>query len=657
MSKPPVSQRAFVPNAFTVAQTSPRCTSSHKMLPVLALLSDGSCLYVSREANMRFWTWIFPALLLSQSLAHDLLLGLARQDYCIWRIVRNALSAETSVFASPFPSSPLALWLELPCQFSASELRKRGREGLRKSSRESDKCDLESRGSAVEPEGSSSLGLEVQEGRLWFKPVQSAHSGVYSCHYRSHSGRENQAQMELSVSREKCPSADESKTVAEGKEGNITCKLHHLYNYLNLSSSAVNVRWMKDCAPLHRPRARVRLVQDQLLLSEASSEDSDIYTCFIDVSVGGQIYSAAWSVEVTLKTETLYVDPHVVYPRDQVLQVELGGSVELTCVADLGYKEDAHTYMYWLLNHSYAEDQPGFNESWRFVQNKWRVQGVSTLRISEVHRGLLNVSIKCCVQTPVGEDQGRVWLTQAPPSSLPWALGYSLSLLLLMVLVYCCRVELVLLYRNLRRKCGKHYVCDEKQFDGVVSCLHSSGRSLRSSASSVCSSCPSAWRNTGDTDSTSRGETTVLEKCACVTAVHDGLSDAVKTSHRLLLLLCASRPQEELHLSEEQQPLCYEQRVGLYDALIHKELRVILIEIGGPIDYSCLPESVQYLRRKQGALQWKPRGRLGFLRTERNFWNRLHYQMPPERSQLRSRALRTSSSVTVESKSLQTCPS
>ncbi|KAJ0070718.1 hypothetical protein NL108_018157 [Boleophthalmus pectinirostris] len=116
-------------------------------------------------------------------------------------------------------------------------------------------------------------------------------------------------------------------------------------------------------------------------------------------------------------------------------------------------------------------------------------------------------------------------------------------------------------------------------------------------------------------------------------AMADALSDAVRRSRTLLLLLrsssSSSGPQGATWDSDDLQPLCYEQRVGLYDALINKELRVVLIEIGGPVDYSRLPQSVQYLRRTQGALQWRPRGTRRFLCPERSFWNRLRYNMPP----------------------------
>ncbi|XP_055086767.1 interleukin-1 receptor-like 2 isoform X2 [Periophthalmus magnuspinnatus] len=457
--------------------------------------------------------------------------------------------------------------------------------------------------------------------------------------------------MELSVSREKCPFADEHRTQHQGVTGMLPCKLQHHYKFYNLSSTRP-VRWMKDCAPLHRAGAPVRVDEwGYLWLQEASSQDTGTYTCFLDLSVEGQNYSAAWSMEVTVTDETVYVDPTVVYPQDQVLPVKLGDSVELQCRADLGYSKDDHTFMYWLLNHTHTDDHPGLSDSWHYVQEGWRVHGVSTLLISQVHPGLLNVSIMCCVNNPVGEDHGQLWLTQADTSafhrSLGWSLGLSLALLLLVASVYYCRVELLLLHRDLRGRCSKHYVADEKLYDGIVTCLHPSGLV----PSELDPFCLQLLPQRLETQWGYKLYIPGRDNCPGE-AVHDALSDAVKRSRRLLLLLCASSPQGAVQPSDELQPLCYEQRVGLYDALMLKELHIILIEIGGPVDYSRLPKSVQYLKRTQGALLWRPapRGRLGFLRSERSFWNRLHYympQVPSGKSQLGPKAFSPASSVVV----------
>lgn len=493
------------------------------------------------------------------------------------------------------------------------------------------------------------MGVEVKGRQLWFQPAQMAHSGVYTCHYRCASG-ECEAQMELSVSREKCPYAAANRSLVLGGNGRIPCKLHHVSKASN--STSYNTRWMKGCAPLRRQDSSVDR-WGQLRLQRNTAEDVGTYTCFIDVTVGRHKYSAAWSVEVTVTEGPGLVVPHVVYPRDQEVQVHLGGRVQLRCLAELGHSKDSFTHMFWLLNHSYTEEFPQVTESWGIctvadtrvcseeagsMPEGQRYQGISTLIISEVHHDLLNVSIICRVKNSVGVDDGQIWLTEAGPSELlsvlAWSLSVCLALLLLTALMTCCRVELVLVYRELRRHSTRHYVDDGRLYDAVVSSLcptdHAPSELRLLSLQLLPQRLEQQWGY--------RLYVPGRDDCPGE-AMHDALSETVRRSRRLLLLLCPSGQQGALSLSEELQPLCYEQRVGLHDALTRKEPRVILIEIGGPVDYSRLPQSVQYLMRTQGALRWTPVRRDWsslFLSPERSFWNRLRYHMPAVPSRRRA---------------------
>uniref|UniRef100_A0A3P9MYS8 TIR domain-containing protein n=1 Tax=Poecilia reticulata TaxID=8081 RepID=A0A3P9MYS8_POERE len=78
--------------------------------------------------------------------------------------------------------------------------------------------------------------------------------------------------------------------------------------------------------------------------------------------------------------------------------------------------------------------------------------------------------------------------------------------------------------------------------------------------------------------------------------------------------------------------LTYEQKVGLHDALMRNDPKVILVEVDGPVDYSQLPESLRYIKRTQGALEWKnsfaETNKLTQMYLKRNFWKSLRCHMP-----------------------------
>lgn len=74
-----------------------------------------------------------------------------------------------------------------------------------------------------------------------------------------------------------------------------------------------------------------------------------------------------------------------------------------------------------------------------------------------------------------------------------------------------------------------------------------------------------------------------------------------------------------------------EEQIAVYNALIQHGMKVILIELEKVKDYSTMPESIQYIRQKHGAIQWDGDFTEQSQCAKTKFWKKVRYHMPPRR--------------------------
>uniref|UniRef100_A0A3Q3XN22 Uncharacterized protein n=1 Tax=Mola mola TaxID=94237 RepID=A0A3Q3XN22_MOLML len=412
-------------------------------------------------------------------------------------------------------------------------------------------------------------GLEVRDGLLLFLPVQMSHNGPYTCE----KGDKTKSKMtfKVRVSSEKCPDPPETISIPQGVNGGLPCKQKEIFKL----NSTRNIRWMKDCHLVERQ------VNDNgfIRLSAASENDAGKYTCLVDISLDGREYTAARSIQLTIKNGT---------------------------------------YILWM-----AE----------VVHKRGRVYRVSTLSISKVLRQFLNVPFRCHVLSPADEKTGEVWLKEGILffSYTALCLAASLIFLALVAVFLLFKVDLLLAYRSLLRHFTAQQAPSGKLYDAYVSFLHSDIGSAEV-VSFALQVLPEVLERQHGYSLYIRGR----DDCPGE-AVHNVIDTTVRQCCRLIIILSpmakvpTCRNKEEERISDEQNQLCYEQKIGLYEALTHNNPKVILVEIG-PVDYSCLPESLRYIKRKQGSLMWRRpsigKHRLTKLYLNRNFWKNLRFHMP-----------------------------
>ncbi|XP_051260768.1 interleukin-1 receptor type 1 [Dicentrarchus labrax] len=487
-------------------------------------------------------------------------------------------------------------------------------------------------------EGTNNLslpaGVEVRGGLLYFLPVQMSHNGPYTCKKRDNT-RLSRITFWLSVSSGVCPEPPENKSISVGVNGGLHCKQTDI---LSLNDTR-SIQWMKDCQPLERPESFSVDNDGFLRLPAVSKGDAGKYTCQVNISLDGRKYTSARSVQLTVDDDDpmVFQLPEIVYPQEEVVVVEVGARAELKCIAYLGSIEDPETRMHWTIDSAFAESHEGLTEAWEHMHDNGKVYGVSTLSIPKVPRQFLNVPIHCYVTNPAEQTTGLMWLQEADHSAfhthVALCLTASLAILALAAAFLLFKVDLVLAYRKLLRHFAKQQAPDGKLYDAYVSFLHPSILSSAETASFALQILPEELEKQHGYSLFIRGR----DDCPGE-AVHDVIATRVHQCRRLIIIVSpqavssTNGKTEEEPLNDNQNQLCYEQKIGLHDALTKNDPRVILVEIDGPVDYSCLPESLRYIKRKQGSLKWKKPAlgthKLTKLCSNRNFWKNLRYHMP-----------------------------
>ncbi|XP_048348319.1 interleukin-1 receptor type 1-like [Sphaerodactylus townsendi] len=102
--------------------------------------------------------------------------------------------------------------------------------------------------------------------------------------------------------------------------------------------------------------------------------------------------------------------------------------------------------------------------------------------------------------------------------------------------------------------------------------------------------------------------------------------DTIKQSRRLMIIL-----EPELSSCSRLEETS-EQQIAVYNALIHCGIKVILIEMEKIRDYTNMPESIQYIKQKHGAVRWKKDFAEKSQLANTQFWKNVRYQMPPRRT-------------------------
>uniref|UniRef100_A0A8C9SHH3 Interleukin-1 receptor type 1-like n=1 Tax=Scleropages formosus TaxID=113540 RepID=A0A8C9SHH3_SCLFO len=448
--------------------------------------------------------------------------------------------------------------------------------------------------------------IEMRENFLWFLPVELPDSGFYTCRY-VHGTK--MTKMNLLVMSGHCPSQSFS--------------LPQLLHFWPSMKSCINNLhlFFQECKTMNFHEKHIRLFN-------VTERNAGKYTCQINFIYEQRRYTASRTILLILVILC-------------VLVCNAGFKTELNCTVFIGMSESAVNEMlvYWTFNNSFIEQY----ESKQLLQNDCckmhnliilissvkrennKMYVVSILSVMKVQPEFFLIPFCCIATNPVGKDVGQVQLIPASPRSLCTYIAICLPISVIAIVLTICfffKVDIVLTFRRLCCILSKK-TPDGKLYDAYVSYIYGNLPCTSQVEHFVTQVLPEVLERRYAYKLFITGRDNLPGE-----AVHDTIADTIKKSRMMIIVLSAVNLSDlvQVESMNQDQPR-FEQQIGLYDALIKDNLKVILVELDKNVDYSLFPESVRYIKKKQGAIRWRQNRGDAMAAPNRHFWKLLRYHM------------------------------
>ncbi|KAM8977440.1 LOW QUALITY PROTEIN: interleukin-18 receptor 1-like [Pelodytes ibericus] len=338
------------------------------------------------------------------------------------------------------------------------------------------------------------------------------------------------------------------------------------------------------------------------------------------------------AIEVGDQADAEVVNPSIITERNvTVVEVELGSNVTVKCEAFIGYRKNIFIDMYWMqmkLNKG-EDDIDNFVDICEdFIhatcctpmirKNKDQsVFAITELLLIDTREDDVNHPYMCKLDTTFGTDTKLFVLRLKEKSvdithevfttSMAISITCVACIVLIGVLSIRLRIELVLLYRNVRGK--DETIGDGKEYDAYLSLVDNSiiGFEERTFAFHTL---PNILENYFGY------KLCIFERDIMPGgSMVDDMNSYLDKCRRLIILLNNNNVSDKA---------TYELESGLHKAMVERKIKVILIELSPLNESNVMLESLQLLKEKN-RVKWE---RDKSFSIKSRFWKQIQYLMP-----------------------------
>ncbi|XP_040280967.1 interleukin-1 receptor type 1-like [Bufo bufo] len=377
-------------------------------------------------------------------------------------------------------------------------------------------------------------------------------------------------------------------------------------------------KWLKECQPLDLDSKRYLLSDTKLTIQNLSKQDIGNYTCQVPFVYNGVTYNITRVIEYIIEDQPDDPEPVMIFPTNNIIEVELGASITRMC--EVLY--DTAIDLFWTYNgtsikyYTDSEDGRVIMGDKGYTSTEDGILNFRTLNFTKVIEQDYNRQFYC--NSRVSETTFYITFKKPDPNFREFLIAFFVSAFLVIVIaiivIRIFKVDIVLWYRsscfaNSDQKDGKlydAYIIYSNKFMGTSS-YEMDIFVLKVLPEVLEKQCGYRLFIIGRDDLPGQ-------------AMADLVDENIAQSRRVIIILgnkfCEDRGDD------------FEQKIAMYDALIRDKITVVLIEME-KMDYTSMPESIKYLKQKQGAVRWKGKFTEAALSPNTRFWKNIRYQMPP----------------------------
>uniref|UniRef100_A0A8C9R0N8 Interleukin 1 receptor like 1 n=1 Tax=Scleropages formosus TaxID=113540 RepID=A0A8C9R0N8_SCLFO len=431
-------------------------------------------------------------------------------------------------------------------------------------------------------------------GQLYFLPLVFSDSGVY----RRTSRKCEAVEFKVRVCKAEpfSPSVLYARIEEEALNPRVRCPG---YMFEFCTDAGGNLTWYKDFG--HIPNESAETV----LILNASKRDEGIYTCRCTWEHAGRIFNSSASRKLIVKAGCRFF----IRGHDGFFFRIPGSQVKLACSVFFGFNVQDLCVVSWLVNGSQVNTERN------------QVVYKATLTICKVSEKHFHTEFKCVAMNSNKWD--CVFVSLKNPEMMSTHVVINLTLLgffiLALVTSKVFMIDLVLFARDVLKTC--HSQEDGKAYDAFV--VYQTHNTEKAEAEKICHFVAKVLPR--ELEQKCGYRLFILGRDDLPGEDHMELVwTRVRLSRRLMIILTPGAKGECGGSISE----AYGAPTGLalHQALVHDDLKVILITMERTGQLDRLPRELQHLVRKSAPLLWKEQGC-----GSRRFWKHVRYLMPPGR--------------------------